>query len=373
MVARILEMPLQSYTRYITHLESTPEFTFLRGYMDMTQLSETTQNGTETSRSLHALGIISNSGDGLAFHYAHPVLHREYRFNEPDLARWRGQNNRDLLRMVGRLRLVNTRNRLTHSLLQVVLEKQGRYLCSGDPVDLNPLTQMNVAAGMQARATYTHADTSRVSRLMRNLTIHTPQGRPVQLRSLCPGRADLHAIYLSRIFKQEQVALIEGRLTKARPDREIAQELRRQTGIELLPRSIGYIRDKLGVPSARERCHRSRYLKATAEFSPVWPLSEKSLHAYVPAGPGLYELRCRPDIPEQCPVIYLGSTHNLRKRLLTHLRGWNRNNLLQDFLNHSLQFRIRPLGVDWRAAERALYKAFCATFGEAPLANRMSP
>ena len=74
------------------------------------------------------------------------------------------------------------------------------------------------------------------------------------------------------------------------------------------------------------------------------------------------------------PVVYIGSTGDLRKRLGDHLRGNSGNTLLYRHITRgSVRIRFRLIREDWRSVERELYQVFCETFGSPPLCNRMSP
>ena len=64
----------------------------------------------------------------------------------------------------------------------------------------------------------------------------------------------------------------------------------------------------------------------------------------------------------------------MHKRLTAHLRGHSDNARLREFVSAgAVRFRYRRVTQGWREVERAVYRAFCATFGAPPLANRMSP
>lgn len=109
-------------------------------------------------------------------------------------------------------------------------------------------------------------------------------------------------------------------------------------------------------------------------FSPLLPLTLEALREHVPSESGVYEIRLAAAAPGACPIIYLGSTHDLHKRLANHLRGgWSDNVLLQAYVQGGVRFRYRRVTHGWREVERAVYRAFCATFGVPPSCNRMSP
>lgn len=72
---------------------------------------------------------------------------------------------------------------------------------------------------------------------------------------------------------------------------------------------------------------------ATEGFSALLPLTPSVLAVHVPCRAGVYEIRapvavenrCPADAVERLPVVYIGSTQGLRKRLADHLRGSSGN------------------------------------------------
>lgn len=78
--------------------------------------------------------------------------------------------------------------------------------------------------------------------------------------------------------------------------------------------------------------------------------------------------------PEATGVVYIGSTRDLRKRLVDHLRGSSGNPRLAGCLADGVaRVRFRMVHEGWREVERQLYRVFCEAFGAPPLCNRMSP
>ncbi len=330
--------------------------------------------GQNTQPGDDLLGAVQRGGDSVVFHYASPAFDCEYLFDEAALARLLKRDDLELTRLVSRLRLVNTRNRLTHALVHALIEVQREYVLTGDPLRRKPLSQAALSARIRASgACPVDADPSRISRLLRRIAARLPNGEVVRLRDLCPKARDLHSHYVSQVIKQERVKMVEDRILVPMTDREIAAAVQRNFGARLLPRTAAYIRQDLGIPGARERERRSEYLTMTVEFSPVLPLTAEALREHVPPEPGVYELRSLKASPGMCPIIYMGSARDLRKRLSDHLRGYSGNPLLQAHVEGGVRFRYRPLVAGWREAERALYRAFLATFGAPPLCNRMSP
>lgn len=374
-VARFLELPLRTFERRVRALEQAPHFQeLLRDAVRIGSLSGQPSVTARQARGEDLLGVMQRGGDGVVWRYGNPAFDREYMFDEVALGRLMARGDLELTRLVSRLRLVNTRNRLTHALVQTLIETQRDYVQTGDPLRLKLLSQAALSARIRARgACSVDADPSRVSRLLRHLAARLPDGEAVRLRSLCPVARDLQRRYVSWVIQQERVRMVEDRTLAPMTDRGIAAAVREEFGARLLTRTVAYIRRDLGIPGSRERERRSEYLSVTVGFSSVLPLTAETLHEQVPPGPGVYEIRRAETPPGMCPIIYIGSARDLRKRLGDHLRGWSDNALLQAHARGGTHFRYRPVAARWRDFERAVYQAFCATFGTPPLCNRMSP
>ncbi|MDP2760763.1 MAG: hypothetical protein Q8O64_10250, partial [Sideroxyarcus sp.] len=289
-----------------------------------------------------------------------------------------------------RLRLINTRNRLTHALMQTVLASQAAYLRSGQALALLPLTQAEVSVRLRSESNLSVvADPGRISRLVRVLSIALPNGEAVPLSGLFPKPRQVHCHFVDHVIKNEKTWMFEGVLREPLTDEAIAAILKREYGIRLLRRTVANIRRDLAIPDCRSRSQRMNYLAATEGFSALLPLTPQTLRTVVPPQPGVYEIRAALGSPmseakegwieKSAPpgphsVVYIGSTGDLRKRLGDHLRGSSDNVLLYNHLSDgAARVRFRLVSEGWRWAERDLYRVFCETFGTPPLCNRMSP
>ena len=269
-VARFLELPLRAFERRVRSLEQAPCFRVLRSVMRIESLSGLPPVAAGAARVSNLLGVVAPSDSRPVFRYASPAFDREYRFEEAALARLPKRGDLDLIRLVSRLRLVNTRNRLTHALVQALLEAQREFILTGDPLLRRPLSQAALSARIRASgACPVDADPSRVSRLLRGIAARLPNGEVVRLRNLCPAARDLHRDYVAQAIKRERVRMVEDRTLAPMTDREIVSAVQSRFGARLLPRTVAYIRRDLGLPNHRERGRRSEYLTATMGFFAV--------------------------------------------------------------------------------------------------------
>ncbi|OIR06068.1 RNA polymerase factor sigma-54 [mine drainage metagenome] len=395
-LARFLELPLRAFDRLAVQAESSIVHNGMHQWVTVGRLEGAQAvhdaTGILQTQSSPILGEVHEAGRNLTFLYHRDSCTREYRFDEegvnylmsrPDFpAEWAG--------ILRRLRLINTRNRLTHALMQAVLTSQAEYLRSGLGLALLPLTQAEISARLISGSNLSVvADPGRISRLVRGLSIMLPNRKVVPLNTLFPKPRQVHCHFVDHVIKTEKVWMAERVLREPLTDKAIADILEREYGIRLLRRTVANIRHDLAIPDCRNRSHRINYLAATEEFSALVPLTPQALRTAVPAHPGVYEIRAvsasSPDgekaawpgksmPPTPHGVVYIGSTGDLRKRLGDHLRGNSDNALLHNHVaDGAARVRFRLISDEWRLAERELYRVFCETFGAPPLCNRMSP
>lgn len=404
-LARFLELPLRAFDRLVTQVESSTGFSALRPWVSVGQLEGTqvAHDATETpqTQASTVLGRIREASRGLIFLYHRDSYAREYRFDEEGVNHLMSRPDfpAELAGVLRRLRLINTRNRLTHALMQAVLASQAAYLRSGQALALLPLTQAEISARLRSESNLSVvADPGRISRLVGVLSIALPNGEAVPLGGLFPKPRQVHCHFVDHVIKREKVWMFQGVLWQPLTDKAIAAILEREYGIRLLRRTVANIRHDLAIPDCRNRSQRMNYLAATEGFSALLPLTPQALRTAVPAQPGVYEIRAALGSPvseaklqktfvrapegwlkKSAPpgphsVIYIGSTGDLRKRLGDHLRGSSDNMLLYNHLaDGAARVRFRLISEGWRWAERDLYRVFCETFGTPPLCNRMSP
>lgn len=396
-LARFLELPLRAFDRLVTQVESSTGLATLRPWITVGQLEGAQvmhdASGIHQTRTHQVLlGEIRETSRDLVFLYHRDSYTREYRFDEEgiNLLMSRPDFPAELAGVLRRLRLINTRNRLTHALMQAVLASQAAYLRSGQTLTLLPLTQAEISVRLRSESNLSVvADPGRISRLVRVLSIALPNGEAVPLGSLFPKPRQVHCHFVDHVIKREKAWMLEGVLWEPLTDEAIAAILEREYGIRLLRRTVANIRHDLAIPDCRSRSQRMNYLAATEGFSALVPLTPQALRTAVPDQPGVYEIRAalgspmneakegwleKNTSPAPHSVVYIGSTGDLRKRLGDHLRGSSDNVLLYNHLSDgAARVRFRLVSEEWRWAERELYRVFCETFGTPPLCNRMSP
>jgi len=385
-LARCLSQPLGYYERAVAEIEKSPHF---RSALWVTP-GLLAGASVEPDFAAHrpgpsSLGRIVHLGSDPAFIYRHAAFAREYRFDETTISdlRTSGAIAGEQVVLLHRLRLVNSRNRLTHAVMSSLLEAQRDFLATSDPLLLVPLPQAHISRRINERAELPMvADAGRISRLVRGLAITMPDGKTLPLSRLFPSERLLHCHRLDFLVKNEKQLLLAGEIARPWSDAQLAALLEQQHGTRLSRRSIAAIRHQLAVPDCRRRAALADYRTATEGFSALLPLTPSALATHVPSRAGVYEIRapaaaesrCPADTAERLPVVYIGSTRDLRKRLADHLRGSSGNITLHRHLAEGrAKVRFRIVEEHWRQLERRLYLAYRETFGIPPPCNRMSP
>lgn len=371
MVARFLEAPLGRVRNLVREIETSTCFRRVGGLIQVGMVLDA-RVAACADETPGVLGEVVRMGNRTDFLYHDAAYAREYVFDDDALACYAlASGDPALARLASRLRLVNTRNRLTHALVWTVLDMQAEYLESGSLLALRPLSQAQVSATLCCNRSFlVVVDEGRVSRLVRNLAIRLPGGEDISLQMLLPSRRHGHCQFVARVIKDEKNGLAEGALERPLTDGEIAEMVERKFGVRLLRRTVAYVRRDRGIPDHRERGKQGDYHAMTSRFSAILPLSPEALRAWAPRCPGVYEIRAGGPAPG---TVYIGSAGDLRKRLADHLRGSGSNSLLKRVVAEGAGFRYRRVANEWRIIEREMYRAFCKTYGTPPLCNRVSP
>lgn len=253
------------------------------------------------------------------------------------------------------LRWINTRNEFSYHILQYLITYQRDYFLSEKEVDLKPLTFREFLTRFPCQ----HLDPSRLSRLVSNLLVRTPQNEIICLRHLYVSRKRWYAYHIKQVVDENDNALT---------DSEIQAELRNKD-ICLTVRTICNCRRLLNIPHHKERA--SHYYGRDVAFSDHKVVSEKEFSKIL-AEPGVYELSLdsKIDYPKHMSnVIYIGSSGNLRKRIATYSGRKLKNARLSLSVGRGDLFVRYVVSSEYRTLEKALMKSFKSNYGALPKAN----
>jgi len=301
-----------------------------------------------------------------------------------------------------KLRRISTRNRITHRILEEIVKYQQAYFESNNELDLNLLGRAELAGiisntdlpalktGMPAvckKSDSSHSlimDTSRITRVIKGISIITPQGKAVSLKDLFPSKRDLVKKHIKVILNKEKEDIYNRRVGKPYTDEELRCKLNDGS---ITRREIAYCRKDMGVLPYSKRLNSYGYPPFSANFSKIHPFTVTSVKNNSPACPGVYELRLAEGMIEYpggaCQTFYIGSAKNLRKRLRDHLGSNGKNGGIKKFLERNRcvfrYIRFSPVGktcpsaLEWVREEKNLYDLFITTFGDSPVCNHVSP
>jgi len=341
----------------------------------------------------NAIGQLRNDEEGFCVSYQQAGLAREYLIDEGGMRRWRQSQSlsaaeeEEILALRRQLRLINTRNRLTHMILMGIAEHQKAYLASGDPLDLKPLSQVALAEWIRSEgqgdsrflphgSKLELVDNSMISRLTRGMSVLSPQGQDIPLRDFFPSTRDVHKRMIEAILDEEKEQIRRGDIERAYTDEEIKEKLKERYGVSISRRTVSVCRQGMRIPSSYTRNSNHTYPPGEAHFSFHYALNVASVKANAPEVPGVYEISLA-EVEVDYPlcssgVVYIGSTKNLRKRLRDHLRPGSKNGDLRTLLsNHRTVFRYIVKLRGARAVEKGLCQCFISAYGSLPRCNRI--
>lgn len=293
-----------------------------------------------------------------------------------------------------KLRRINSRNRLTHTLLQELIRYQRKYFEIGNPLELLPLTQVDLTKCLNKNYHLTISSTSYereqavsqlpvtihhswISRLVNRISLLTPAG---EKRSLCfffPSKTELNKRLLKKILDEESEWPDPDKSKIPLTDNRIANLFKDRFGIYISRASINQYRKDLGIPRARRRLLNYKYPPLSANFSPYYDLTKESIWRNCPAVPGVYEFSVKNNkeiehLHGSAKVFYIGSTTNIKKRLKDHLSQTNKNGDIKRFLKaHQCLFRYIKFPNTWKEEERKLLELFFSTYGSLPNSNKL--
>ena len=255
-------------------------------------------------------------------------------------------------------KLINTRNELSLHVVRGLLDCQRAFWETGRESDIKPLTMKQFSALFPHR----RLDPSRLSRLVSTLSLQTPNTESVNLRTLFASRR----MHFAHIIK-EIVADSDAFLT----DPEVQAILRKEYRVALLARTICNCRKALGIPNSRERS--AAYYPGLISFGNYIALFSRQART-IPAEAGIYELSASAQVSYPhgaSQVIYIGASKNLQRRIASYGSGAIKNRRISDFAhNGTLRVSVRfHLTHRHFEVEKELLTAFQRHYGELPRGN----
>jgi RNA polymerase sigma-54 factor len=149
--------------------------------------------------------------------------------------------NKRLKKLLEKMEFINLRKSLMYNIILKIIEKQGKYLKSGEKAALEPLLQIEVARDLKVHP-------SIISRATGGLSIETPWGeeKPLKTFFLSSGtrQQETASRYIEEIIKEEKKPL---------SDKAIAVLLKDKYSITISPRTVAKYRNKMRLSSSFQR------------------------------------------------------------------------------------------------------------------------
>lgn len=339
--AKVLEMPLSKYVAYI---EKTVSSALSESHNYKLWRKESKVNGGGNSKmKLYAKLMIKDRI--LDFEVMDKSLENIY-----PVEKHAGDKT------ICSLKWINTRNRFSRYILKGLLHYQSKYWFGGRKTDIKPLTFKQFLSLYPQK----YLDRSRLSRLIANLYVKTPQNRVINLKSLFISKRRYCSYLIEKIVKGNGANL---------GDKDI-QALLSRKGLWLSARTICNCRKLSNIPNCNIRSV-DHYAKGIC-FSDYIVLSKKHLYE-IPAQSGVYEVSIPTEVEylnNNSNIIYIGSSMNLRKRMTSYLGKKLKNSYLKEFMNNNGFMRF-CLVENYMLEEKKLLKKFKDIYGELPKANRL--
>lgn len=391
-LSNFLEYSVEKFITFISDVEESPLYEKLveKGVIIPKFLPEANILRRNDAAALARDGVIAKIEGGANFpiHYIAREFSMEYQVGYEKLARCLDnielleEDRKNISRLLNKLRRINTRNQIVHKILKGVVEYQKDYFASNDELNLKRLTRAELASFISDSKDGSQGfdftiDASRISRVTRELSLITPKGKEVPLRSLFSNRKDKAKRCIKAILSQEKRGIGSGHIVKPYTDEELRCKMDEEYGLLITRREVGHCRKELGISPYFKR-NGYVYHTLAANFSQLYPFTSSSVKGSAPAYPGIYELCLDGSGIEYptgcCQTFYIGSAKNIGKRLLSHLSLSNKNGGIERFIKErNCVFRYLRVPQGWAQEEKRVYSLFISTYGDSPLCNHMSP
>ena len=334
-LARFLSLSLKRYETEINKVESSGIIRdFFPDIITFKVFPRAGVAGDKERFPRNTVARIEEDNETFSIRYRFLGFAGEYCLDRGKLNRLTGRENsagfgKDEIGLLDRqLRLISTRNRITHLTLLGVIEHQSAYLKTCDPLKLVPLSQMRMSRWIKDQG-YPSIDNSMISRVITGTFVIMPDGKSRLLKDFFPSSREICKGYLKGILAEEGMELKSNRLDRPYTDEEIKVRLKELYNLKVSRRTVSYCRDQMGIPPFSRRTYDDTYPPTWAQFSPYFPMTASSVRENVPDMPGTYELSFENagiEYPlETAGVFYIGSSKDIRKRLRAHLGCWSKN------------------------------------------------
>lgn len=277
------------------------------------------------------------------------------------------------LRLLYKLRRISSRNELTYKVLKGIIKHQGKYLTTGNLLDLVELSQTELVNSIKGKVY-----NSWISRLISKLAIVTPHRETKPLKFFFASSKQINKCLIKEVLDRESKLISSNKTQKPYSDNKLKNILFKKYKKKLSRCSIAKCRKELGIPSSIKRRTVYKYPPISVTFSARYSLNTETLNNNTPITSGVYELSLKEKELKypNCftSVIYIGRSTNIKKRLKDYLADGNKNKYVKNFVRrHKCYFRYCLLKYKPNKEEKKLYNLFVKCYGAPPKCNKLSP
>ncbi|MCH8317014.1 MAG: hypothetical protein IIA88_00725 [Bacteroidetes bacterium] len=389
--SNLLQMPLWQYYQFIDKLNVDPVIAewLQEGLINKYNIATFYETPQIPDKTHFAIGSYmeapATTGFSTISHikYIHPYFQHYYNINN---SLWNNFRDPSLKkRLLHQLKRINSRNALTHCLLEIILAYQINYLTNGNRIFLKEISRIELTK-MMGRCntdenffflTFKQICYTWIARLVPNLAIILADHKEVPVGSLLINKRNRLKFFLDEILRQENKKMINREIKYPHSDNELKAILSGQFNFNTSLRNINSGRNASGIPNAKVRYNNFDYL-IEALFSKEYPLAIKNINQNIPEHSGVYEILFRSRLIEypkgRSPVFYIGRSKNLKKRLAEYMNKNFKKRTVFDLIKQApCNYRYYITGSDYQQEEIRLYELFVKTYGSPPLANKIAP
>lgn len=342
-MARFLSLSLKRYENEINKVESSGIFRALFPEIITFEMFPRARVASDKEEfTQNTLGRIEEDSETFYMRYRFLGVAGKYTLDPEKLTKQNGMENflrfrKDEIDSLDRkLRLISTRNRITHMTLLGIIKHQAAYLKLCDPLELVSLSQMRISHWIKGQG-YQSIDNSVISRIVNGTSVLMPDGTTMLLKDFFPSSREICKGYIKEILAGEEMELKSNRLDRPYTDKEIRDRLKKVYGLNISRRTVSYCRNQMGIPPFHRRTYDNQYPPKWAQYSAYFPMTLSSVKENVPEMSGIYEFSLKNaniEYPlKTTEIFYIGSSKDIRKRLRAHLGCWSRNGGLDAFIS----------------------------------------
>lgn len=258
---------------------------------------------------------------------------------------------------------INIKNETIFKVVTLLFKIQKTFLYTNYYQDINIITRKDfVNEYIQKNNTY--LDTSILCKILNNVK-YLYNNNLQKLSKLIPKKSYIYSLYIKD--------LINSNLYSLKNDLELSQILLSKYNIKIERRKVCEIRNKYFIPKIEKRIKFNFYLHHEKFYDEKRKLNKNNLFLLNKNIKGVYELSS--SIIKKYPfsknnIIYIGSSKNIKKRLLTYTSKTAHSNNIKTYFkkNEEIYFRIIKT-LDYKEFEMHFINSFIDINGELPKLN----